>query len=72
MWGEKGIEPKDAIQGQMGNCWLIVSAISMAENVSRVREMFEIQKRNSASIYAATMYLLDMPLTVVIDDYLPL
>jgi hypothetical protein len=72
MWGDKGIEPKDAIQGQMGNCWLITAAISMAQNVNRIRDMFTIQQRNSASIYAAKMYLLDMPITVVVDDYIPL
>lgn len=72
LWGSKGIEPQDAIQGQMGNCWLITAAISMAESLPRISNMFEIQQINSASIYAAQMYLLGMPITVIVDDYLPL
>jgi len=32
MWGTSSINPEDAIQGQLGNCWLIVAAMSIAEN----------------------------------------
>ena len=31
MWGDGYIKPEDAIQGELGNCWLVVAAISMAE-----------------------------------------
>lgn len=34
--------------------------------------MYLIQDKNQESVYAAKMYLLGMPITVVVDDYLPL
>jgi len=42
MWGDNGIKPQDAIQGQIGNCWLVTSAMSLAENLKRIKQMFEI------------------------------
>lgn len=72
MWGENNIEPDDSIQGQLGNCWLHVAGISIAEQPDRIRDLFLVDEKNSAGVYAATMYLLGMPITVVIDDYLPL
>jgi hypothetical protein len=32
MWGREQIRPEDAIQGQIGNCWLISAAMSIAES----------------------------------------
>ena len=32
LWGDEKINPKDAIQGQLGNCWLISAAMSIAED----------------------------------------
>ena len=72
MWGENQIEPDDSIQGQLGNCWLHVAGMSIAEKPDRVKNLFLVDEKNSAGVYAATMYLLGMPITVVIDDYLPL
>lgn len=72
MWGDKGIEPRDAQQGQIGNCWLIAAGMSIAENPKRIKDIFEIEHKNSASVYAAQMYLMGMPITVVVDDYIPL
>ena len=34
--------------------------------------MFEIERKNSVGIYATKMWLLGMPITVIIDDHLPL
>ena len=44
----------------------------MAENPDRIHELFEIEQKNSVGVYAAQMWLLGMPITVVVDDYLPL
>lgn len=72
LWGNGNINPEDAIQGQLGNCWLIVAAMSIAEDPRRIRDIFQIDEKNSVGVYAAKMWLLGMPTSVVIDDYLPL
>ena len=72
MWGENGVaEPADAIQGNLGNCWLVVAAMSIAEDPDRIYDIFEIKEKNSFGMYATQMWLLGMPITVTIDDYLP-
>lgn len=72
LWGSRKINPEDAIQGQLGNCWLIVAAMSIAEDPQRIKDIFQVEQKNSAGVYAAKMWLLGMPTSVVIDDYLPL
>ena len=72
MWGSKGLSPADAIQGELGNCWLVTAAMSTAEKPERVYDIFDIQTKNSAGIYSTKMWLLGMPVSVVIDDHLPL
>lgn len=72
MWGREKIRPDDAIQGEIGNCWLITAASSIAEHEDRLKSMFILDGINSVGIYAARLYLLGIPITVVIDDYLPL
>ena len=37
---EKGIEPKDVAQGQVGNCWLIAALACVAEHPGLVRKSF--------------------------------
>lgn len=71
MWGQGDIRPADAIQGQLGNCWLISAAMSVSEKPERIHDIFKIETKNSASIYAMKLWLLGMPISVVIDDYLP-
>ena len=72
LWGDNGIRPEDAIQGQLGNCWLVSSAMSIAEVPERLKNIFLIDKKNSANVYAVKMYALGVPVTVTIDDYVPL
>ena len=45
--------------------------MSASEKPERITEIFEIDEKNSAGIYATQMYLLGMPITVIVDDYLP-
>ena len=72
MWGDGDIEPDDAIQGQLGNCWLHVAAMSIAEDPQRIKDIMLVDEKNTAGVYAAQMYMLGLPVTVVVDDYLPL
>ena len=72
MWGKNTVQPEDAIQGDIGNCWLISAAMSLAESEKRLTDLFVIDEINSASIYGATLYLLGVPITVAVDDFVPL
>ena len=73
MWGHKGIRPADSIQGEwIGNCWLISAAIALAEVPERLKRAFLIEEKNTASVYALRMYALGAPITITIDDHLPL
>ena len=46
--------------------------MSIAEDPERIKDLFLVDEKNSVGVYAATMYQLGMPVTVVVDDYLPL
>ena len=46
--------------------------MSIAEDPERIRDIFQVDQKNSVGVYAAKMWLLGMPTSVVIDDYLPL
>lgn len=46
--------------------------MAIAENEDRLKSIFKVDYINSEGFYAAKMYLLGIPITVVIDDYLPL
>ena len=44
----------------------------VAEEQDRVQTMFLTDELNGAGVYAAELFLLGIPITVVIDDYLPM
>lgn len=46
--------------------------MSIAEDPERIKDLFLVDEKNSVGVYAATMYQLGMPVTVIVDDYLPL
>ena len=55
----------------MGDCWLLSSIAAMAEHPQRVWDLFETREYNAEGIYSIKMYDLGVPVSVVIDDYLP-
>ena len=46
--------------------------MSIAEKPERLREMFLIDEKNSANIYALKLYALGVPVTITVDDFVPL
>jgi hypothetical protein len=68
------ITPNDVIQGAVGNCWFMSSAAALAEKPGRIEALF-LNKENwqrDAGIYGVNLHRLGVPITVVVDDYLPL
>jgi len=72
LWGENGIDLADMGQGSIGNCWFISGAATMAERPGRIDKVFDNVGLNDAGFYQVQMYKLGSPITIQIDDKLPL
>lgn len=70
MWGA-AIDQGDLNQGSIGNCWMIVSMATVANVPQRVKDLFLTEFSNSQGIYSTQMYALGAPVTVTVDDYIP-
>ena len=71
-WGTNGVEPGDINQGYIGNCWLIAAISALAEHGSRIDRLMVNEGFSDNGIYAANMYLIGVPITLIVDDYLPM
>lgn len=73
LFGKEGVRPEDVEQGQIGNCWFMASLTALAEKKERVESLFVGDgKLSKQGIYAIQFYALNVPHTVIIDDWLPL
>ena len=71
LFGTGGVSVHDVVQGSVGNCWFIAAAASVAEHAGRIEDMWLTQSYNDEGIYALNMYMLGVPTTIVIDDWIP-
>ena len=61
-----------------GNCWFLAGVSALAEDESRVKEIFINEEEHSTNgishngIYGFNFYALMMPVTVTIDDRIPM
>jgi len=62
----------DTIQGYLGDCWVLATIAAVAEKPELVWRLFDTKTYNPAGIYSIRLYELGIPLSVVIDDYLPI
>lgn len=78
LWGENGVDLRDIRQGQIGDCWFLAAASALAEKPERLHKLFRKEEDESHKgishngIYAVNMYALMMPVTLTIDDRLPM
>ena len=70
--GSSGLNPTDISQGNIGNCWSIAGASSVAEKPERLKKVFLNDEISNNGIYGFQFYVLGVPTTVVVDDQLPL
>lgn len=66
------IDINDTLQGFLGDCWVLASIAAVAEKPERVSKLFDTKTYNSAGIYSLRFYELGVPISIVIDDYLPI
>ena len=71
MWGSNGIEFTDPNQGAIGDCWIIAAASCVAQEPERIKKLFLIDHLNDAGVYAVQLYVMGIPVTVTVDEYLP-
>jgi len=74
LYGVNGVDQADIIQGSLGNCWFLAACHTLSKIPSRVENVFlNLENKLSPNgIYGVNFYLLGVPHTVIIDDYLPL
>lgn len=65
------IEINDTIQGYLGDCWVLAFIASMAEHPDRIWDMFDQKAYNESGVYSIRMYEMGAPISVVIDEFLP-
>jgi calpain-15 len=72
LFGDDYIRPEDIRQGEIGNCWYLSSITALAEYPGRIESAFLNKTLSQAGVYGVQMYALGVPVTVMVDDYLPL
>jgi hypothetical protein len=72
LFGSEYIRPEDIRQGEIGNCWFLSSITALAEYPGRIESTFLNKELSAAGVYGIQMYALGVPVTVMVDDYLPL
>jgi len=69
-----GIEPNDLLQGQLGDCWLVAAAASLAEFPNAVRKIFEYTPEITPDgNYSLKLFdhKTDKFIEVLVDEFIP-
>ena len=61
---------KDAIQGDVGNCYIVAAMSTVAEFPTLIQDMFVTPQRNDAGIYVIRFFIRGKPWYVDVDDFL--
>ena len=70
LWGFDGITFDDPEQGFIGDCWMIAASSVTAQDPDRIKKIFHVESLNSAGVYALDLFVMGIPVTVTVDDYL--
>jgi hypothetical protein len=68
LWGSTGVSPKVTRQGNLGDCWLLSAASSLALEPARVKKMFNTVTYSDSGSFVLNLYVNDTPINVAIDD----
>lgn len=72
LWGTDGIKPDGVVQGELGDCWFLAAAASVAEEKGRIEKIFADEKYNPNGVFLMNMFYMGEPVKIVIDDFLPI
>lgn len=65
------IQPKDIIQGKLGNCYLLSALAALAEHQEYITNLFYEQTANRHGIYKVQLKIEGTIQEYIIDDYIP-
>lgn len=68
----ESIQINDTLQGFLGDCWVLSMVAAIAEFPKRIWNIFETHEYNSAGVYSLRLYDMGVPVSIVIDDFLPI
>ena len=72
MWGEGGLDWHSLNQGSLGDCWFLCSMENMgSKDPNMIKNLFLHQELNDQRVYGVQFWNLGVPVTTVIDDYIP-
>ena len=74
LFGSKGVQVGDISQGFIGNCWILSALAAVADSPGRIEKLFlnTGNEQSAEGVYAVNLYVLGLPMTIMVDDYLPL
>lgn len=65
------IEPQDAIQGSLGDCYFLSAVSALAEKEDRIISIFGDQEGMKNGIYRVTLRVNGVIEEILVDDYVP-
>ena len=73
LWGRKGAIPDGVKQGSLNDCWVLATGAALAEKPERLMKIFSNIKDYPANgAFKLNFYAMGRPISVVVDDYLPM
>lgn len=72
LWGSKGVLPAGTNQGILGDCWMLASASSLAENPERIMNIFSNTEYDSAGIFQVKFFHMGEWIKISVDDRVPI
>ena len=67
----EGIEPSQVIQGNLGDCYFLSALAAIAEQPSRIINMFGDQAYNPSGLYKVPVQINGEIEEVLVDDFVP-
>ena len=71
LFGDEGVTEWDVKQGLIGNCWWMAGCIAVSRDPSKIESIFLNRGKSKAGIYSVQLYALNAPITITVDDRLP-
>ena len=65
------IQPQDAIQGSLGDCYFLSAVSAIAEREERIKAIFGIQEGTKNAIYRVLLRINGVIEEILVDDYVP-
>lgn len=65
------VNPKDIIQGYLGDCYFLSSLAAIAEKPARIKRILGESKQSTSGVYSVKLCIMGLWKEVILDDYFP-